>query len=206
MVAALITDTVHTQSDTINVRTLDAPAATPTPAPRPTSLFDSNLRPLLSVGVKHYGHFEEAEEVHGWTVNLQANRAYRVTLYDPTVNEDHTFHGGDIGNIDLSVTDVRLPSHSHGRDIGIAKIDDEDGAQLPTLYSHNTGVFGGFLSPNHLNDPSDPGPTTNVFIAKRTGPHYIFAYSVIADVNYSIRVSEIKDLPNNPSPSARPLF
>ena len=161
------------------------------------------------MGVKRAYDFDQEGEIHGWSINLQANRAYRVTLYDPTVNEDHMFQGGDISNIDTSVTDVRIPSHSHDRDIGIAKIDDEDGAQMPILYSHNTGVFGvfgGFLSPNYLNDPSDPGPTTNVFIAKRTGPHYIFAYSVIADVNYSIKVSEIRDLPNNPSPSARPLY
>ena len=73
----------------------------------------------------------------------------------------------------------------------------------------NTQTIGGpfdRLSGSYLNEPSDPGPTTYVFIAKRTGPHYIFAYSEIAEVKYSIKVSEIRDLPNNPSPSARPLY
>ena len=44
----------------------------------------------LSVGVKRAYDFDQEGEIHGWSINLQANRAYRVTLYDPTVHEDHT--------------------------------------------------------------------------------------------------------------------
>jgi hypothetical protein len=208
-VAALITDTVHSQSDTINVRTLDAPAA-PTPVPSPASSYDAYGRLQLSVGVKRAYDFDQEGEIHGWSINLQANRAYRVTLYDPTVNEDHTHQGIYISNIDTSGTGLEntLPTHhTHGvRNIGIAKIADEDGAALRFL---NTQTIGGpfdRLSGSFLNEPSDPGPTTYVFIARRTGPHYIFDYSEIAEVKYSIKVSEIRDLPNNPSPSARPLY
>ena len=185
-------------------------SAPSTIVPSPSSSYDDYGRLQLSVGVKRAYDFDQEGEIHGWSINLQANRAYRVTLYDPTVHEDHTHQGIYISNIDTSGTgsESTLPSdHTHGaRNIGIAKIADEDGAALRFL---NTQTIGGpfdRLSPNYLNDPSDPGPTTNVFIAKRTGPHYIFAYSVIADVNYSIKVSEIMDLPNNPSPSARPLY
>ena len=185
-------------------------SAPSTIVPSPSSSYDDYGRLQLSVGVKRVYDFDQEGEIHGWSINLQANRAYRVTLYDPTVHEDHTHQGIYISNIDTSGTgsESTLPSdHTHGaRNIGIAKIADEDGAALRFL---NTQTIGGpfdRLSGSYLNEPSDPGPTTYVFIAKRTGPHYIFDYSEIAEVKYSIKVSEIRDLPNNPSPSARPLY
>ena len=205
-VAALITDTVHTESDMISVRTLDAPAAAPTAVPHPASPYDSFGRPQLSVGVKRHHHFNDADEVKGWPIDLQANRAYRVTLYDPTVNEDHLHQANTVGSLETTGTEVELPTHSHERHLGVAKIVDEDGAKLRFLNALTIGGTRGRVSGTYLNDPNDPGELTYVFIARRTGPHYIFAFSVAADVKSSIKVSEVTDLPNSPSPSARQLY
>ena len=205
-VAALITDTVHTQSDTINVRTLDPPAATSTPVPRPSTFYDSHGRPQLSVGVKHHDRFDDADEVRGWSINLQANRAYRVTIYDPTVNEDHSHRVYRVGGFEMLGTEMELPAHSHDRHIGVAKIADEDGAALRFKNARIIGGPFGRMSGAYLNYPNDPGEATYVFIARRTGQHYVFAFSEADDVTYSIRVSEVTDLPNNPSPSARHLY
>ena len=217
-VSALISSTVSAQSGMVRARALAAPLPMPTTVPTPLALTDGNSP--LTVGAGKVGYyFVDAGDNHTWWATLQANRAYRLTLYDDTYQKaDHSHVGGGDDKTGLFTGNVGNENslldgdgaHSladHTRHIGLVGIDDGwDGIVHFQSTSSENNRYQSNRNTLSLNDPVDPGDIAHVFLTSRRGTQLLTVNSVSPRVNYRLKIDELPDAPDTPTASSPCLW